>query len=536
MAEKSSAGKAQNEEEKKINFSVLKKHDPNISKIIDTAKSVAHYQFNSSSNVWEKTEVEGSLFLYSRDISPIVIIFIMNRLSKENTRLPLTADMEIKVQQPFLLCKLKTNEIIGIWFYDPDECQRFGDLLIKLSMLCKDETKLKIALMMETQRQEELKKKEAQHKSGIMGMFNKAQEDFNAKNRKSASPGNRNKSNNAQNKRANQQQQNQQQQQGKNKNDANKPQTDKKKTQHQQNSKPKTPTIEQQRQKQQKVFQESHQKELDLLSILHGGKKQDTSSTKPLPNRSRTTSTSTARQESSSGFDMNQFASQAGDLAISTGIPNNKPIPKVFDCAELESKLIRGESSDMREVHSSPSLRTLSQIENTRPGALNLNVTPKGPQVMKHAHSVPAHAHTSLVSPNIMSNAGIARSGGVFGKDVNNQQKIALAANFGTGPPSGNRIAKKLFDDGSSEEDKPKTSMNSMLASSLLSPAAFTQPTTTTAVKADLHQPPQPQIDSTNNVILNREQFQQAFIHMLQTNDDFVTTLHESYMNQLNNT
>ena len=46
---------------------------------------------------------------------------------------------------------------------------------------------------------------------------------------------------------------------------------------------------------------------------------------------------------------------------------------------------------------------------------------------MKHAHSVPAHAHASLVSPNLMSNAGIARSGGMMGKDVNNQQKIALA-------------------------------------------------------------------------------------------------------------
>ena len=155
----------------------------------------------------------------------------------------------------------------------------------------------------------------------------------------------------------------------------------KKPQQQQHHSKPKTPTVEQQRQQQQKAFQESHQKELDLLSILHGGKK-ETSSTKPLPNRSRTTSTSAAHQERSGGFDMNQFASQAGDLAISTGASNNnKPTPKVFDCAELESKLIRGDSSDMREVHSSPNLRTLSQVENTKPGALNLNVTPKGPQV-----------------------------------------------------------------------------------------------------------------------------------------------------------
>ena len=123
--------------------------------------------------------------------------------------------------QDYLSFFLISDEIVGIWFFDPEECQRFGDLLVKyvslfsiipckalisflvfqyntkqrlknnlcfilqnmhllnyffnelteifltsgylyanfrLSMLCKDETKLKIALMMETQRQEEIKK------------------------------------------------------------------------------------------------------------------------------------------------------------------------------------------------------------------------------------------------------------------------------------------------------------------------------------------------------------------------------------------
>ena len=52
MAEKIPAGKSQTEAEKRINFSVLKKHDEKIDKIIDTASSVAHYKFNSLSAVW----------------------------------------------------------------------------------------------------------------------------------------------------------------------------------------------------------------------------------------------------------------------------------------------------------------------------------------------------------------------------------------------------------------------------------------------------------------------------------------------------
>ena len=52
MADDVPAGKSQTEAEKRINFSVLKKHDPKIDKIIDTASSVAHYKFNSISGVW----------------------------------------------------------------------------------------------------------------------------------------------------------------------------------------------------------------------------------------------------------------------------------------------------------------------------------------------------------------------------------------------------------------------------------------------------------------------------------------------------
>ena len=213
----------------------------------------------------------------------------------------------------------------------------------------------------------------------------------------------------------------------------------------------KTTSQEQQRLFQQHVFTQSHQKELDLLSILHGSlKKSPTLTTSAnVSHRNRTVSTSASNNPElivgggsggGGGFSIEQFASQAGDLAVSK--PNNlPPAPKVFDCAELESELIRNKSSndldlastkfselaaniDMREIKSSPNLRQLNEVERENrhvpPGMLSLKRTPKGERVtFNHSHSVPTQGVTSMMSPNIVVGART-----FAGKD---QQKIALA-------------------------------------------------------------------------------------------------------------
>jgi len=64
MAEK---GAGKSDTEKRINFSVLKKLDPDIDKIIDTASSVAHYVFNSSSGVWVSCYLYFMLIIFSQE-------------------------------------------------------------------------------------------------------------------------------------------------------------------------------------------------------------------------------------------------------------------------------------------------------------------------------------------------------------------------------------------------------------------------------------------------------------------------------------
>ncbi|XP_030912912.1 mRNA-decapping enzyme 1B, partial [Geospiza fortis] len=79
----------------------------------------------------EKTDVEGTLFVYTRSASPRHGFTIMNRLSMENRTEPITKDLDFQLQDPFLLYRNARLSIYGIWFYDKEECQRIAELMKK---------------------------------------------------------------------------------------------------------------------------------------------------------------------------------------------------------------------------------------------------------------------------------------------------------------------------------------------------------------------------------------------------------------------
>lgn len=65
--------------EVRMNVAALKRVDPYVKDILETATHVALYTFNNDNNEWEKTEIEGALFVYSRIGEPYHSILIMNR-------------------------------------------------------------------------------------------------------------------------------------------------------------------------------------------------------------------------------------------------------------------------------------------------------------------------------------------------------------------------------------------------------------------------------------------------------------------------
>ncbi|RXN13547.1 mRNA-decapping enzyme 1A-like isoform X2 [Labeo rohita] len=67
-----------------MSLAALQQYDPYIVKLLDVAGQVALYTFNSKANEWEKTEIEGTLFVYA-----------------------------------------------SIWFYDKADCQRIAQLMLQ---------------------------------------------------------------------------------------------------------------------------------------------------------------------------------------------------------------------------------------------------------------------------------------------------------------------------------------------------------------------------------------------------------------------
>ncbi|KAM4748722.1 mRNA-decapping enzyme 1B [Rhinophrynus dorsalis] len=116
-----------------ISLAALKQHDPYIQGIVDVASQVALYTFSHRVNEWEKTDVEGTLFVYTRSASPKHGFTIMNRLSMENWTEPITKDLDFQLQDPFLLYRNARFLIYGIWFYDKEECQRIAEIMKNLT-------------------------------------------------------------------------------------------------------------------------------------------------------------------------------------------------------------------------------------------------------------------------------------------------------------------------------------------------------------------------------------------------------------------
>ncbi|XP_075886258.1 mRNA-decapping enzyme 1B [Nelusetta ayraudi] len=116
-----------------ISLAALQRQDPYINNIVDVASQVALYTYNNRTNEWEKTEVEGTLFIYTRLASPRHGFTIMNRLNMENLTEPITKDLDFQLQHPFLLYLNAKLVIHGIWFYDKGDCQRIAQRMKTLT-------------------------------------------------------------------------------------------------------------------------------------------------------------------------------------------------------------------------------------------------------------------------------------------------------------------------------------------------------------------------------------------------------------------
>lgn len=130
---------------------------------------------------WEKTDIEGALFIYSRNAEPFHSIFINNRLNTNSLVEPITGQIDLQSQPPFLLYRNERSKIRGFWFYNSNECDRIGDLLKHLIKGCQKSTTVmqksdvgdsKIKSLMQ-------QLKNTNNNINILSMLSRAQDEFN---------------------------------------------------------------------------------------------------------------------------------------------------------------------------------------------------------------------------------------------------------------------------------------------------------------------------------------------------------------------
>ena len=116
-------------EELRINLGSIKRIDNAITDIIDKSAHVAFYKFDGSS--WHKTNVEGSLFVFSRSHPPYYGFVIQNRRNMDNVCEMLIDGVEFQQASQFLLYKTQ-NSIHSIWFNEEAECIKIARSLTEL--------------------------------------------------------------------------------------------------------------------------------------------------------------------------------------------------------------------------------------------------------------------------------------------------------------------------------------------------------------------------------------------------------------------
>ncbi|ERM98931.1 mRNA-decapping enzyme-like protein [Amborella trichopoda] len=117
---------------KVLNLTVLQRIDPFVEEILITAAHVTFYEFNIELNQWSRKDVEGSLFVVKRNKQPRFQFIVMNRRNTDNLVENLLGDFEYEVQVPYLLYRNAAQEVNGIWFYNPRECEEVANLFSRI--------------------------------------------------------------------------------------------------------------------------------------------------------------------------------------------------------------------------------------------------------------------------------------------------------------------------------------------------------------------------------------------------------------------
>lgn len=119
-----------------MNTEAVQRIDSRLKEIVLTVPVVLLYEFDENTTEWERTSVEGTLFVYKRhsETSPSAFA-ILNKLNSSNVLqlIPSSESLEARVQSTFLLYKTEDGKIFGLCFTDEGLCKKVCQTLKCLS-------------------------------------------------------------------------------------------------------------------------------------------------------------------------------------------------------------------------------------------------------------------------------------------------------------------------------------------------------------------------------------------------------------------
>ncbi|KAJ5182579.1 Dcp1-like decapping [Penicillium capsulatum] len=145
-----------------LNLAVLRRHNPSITLILSLANYAVIYIFSPTSRAWEKTSIEGSLFVCQLTPGSLgeerYTAFILNRRGLDNFDLPLTDGENVELTDEYVIVRqneetdaeynshgkhengMKTSDkIFGIWIYSeppPNSTSETRTINAQLIMEC----------------------------------------------------------------------------------------------------------------------------------------------------------------------------------------------------------------------------------------------------------------------------------------------------------------------------------------------------------------------------------------------------------------
>jgi hypothetical protein len=123
-----------------LNLSVLQRYNPSILTILSIAANAVIYLFTPSTQQWEKSGVEGTLFVCeqappSSAVDAGYCVVVLNRRGLDNLILDLALAQDVEVTAELLIMRFQEGEaqkVMGIWIHeDKDDTREINAGLIQ---------------------------------------------------------------------------------------------------------------------------------------------------------------------------------------------------------------------------------------------------------------------------------------------------------------------------------------------------------------------------------------------------------------------